>query len=116
MHDLSGRRAILVGGSSGMGLSAARLFLSLGAEVILAGRSATRVKGARQALGDSGRVAALDFDMTDPEQVDAALSRLPGGGIDHLVITAAGATHGPFVQQPVAEVRAMFGAKFWGAW
>ena len=48
--------------------------------------------------------------------MDAALSRLPGGGIDHLVITAASVTHGPFAQQPVAEVRAMFDAKFWAAY
>ena len=116
MHDLSGRRALFVGGSSGMGLSAARLFLSLGAEVILAGRSAARLEAARQALGDARQIAALAFDMTDVDQVNAALSRLPEGGIDHLVITAATVTHGPFAQQPVAEVRAMFDAKFWGAY
>ena len=116
MDDLSGHRALFVGGSSGMGLSAARLFLGLGAEVMLAGRSAARLKAARQALGDAQQIAALAFDMTDVDQVDAALSRLPGGGIDHLVITAVGVTHAPFARQPVAEVRAMFDAKFWGAY
>ena len=58
MHDLSGRRALLVGGSSGMGLSAARFFRSLGAEVILAGCSAARLEAARQALGDARQIAA----------------------------------------------------------
>ena len=84
--------------------------------MILAGRSAGRLDAARQALDGAGPPATLAFDMTDPEQVDQALSRLPAGGIDHLIITAASVTHGPFADQPVAELRAMFDAKFWGAY
>ena len=48
MRDLSGRRALFVGGSSGIGLAAARLFHGLGAEVILAGSSADRLEAIRQ--------------------------------------------------------------------
>lgn len=116
MRDLSGRRALFVGGSSGMGLAAARLFREHGAEVILAGRSIARLEAARQALQDTGAPEVLAFDITDAGQVDQALSRLPAGGIDHLVISAANITHGPFGDQPVAEVRAMFDSKFWGAY
>lgn len=116
MRDLSGRRALFVGGSSGMGLAAARLFHDLGAEVILAGRSIERLEAARRALQDTGVPEVLAFDITDAGQVDQALSRLPAGGIDHLVISAANITHGPFGDQPVAEVRAMFDSKFWGAY
>ncbi|MCC5993235.1 MAG: SDR family oxidoreductase [Rhodobacteraceae bacterium] len=116
MHDLSGRRALFVGGSSGMGLAAARLFHKLGAEVILAGRSASRLDAARQSLGDAGSAATLAFDITDDDAVNEALSHLPAGGIDHLVITAASVTHGPFASQPVTELRAMFDTKFWGAY
>ena len=99
-----------------MGLAAARLFHGLGAEVILAGRSIERLYTAWRALDDTGTFAVLAFDMTDAGQVDQALSRLPAGGIDHLVITAASVTHGPFADQPVAEMRAMFDSKFWGAY
>ncbi|MCC5966341.1 MAG: SDR family oxidoreductase [Natronohydrobacter sp.] len=116
MRDLSGQRALFVGGSSGMGLAAARLFHDLGAEVILAGRSIRRLEAARRALQDTRVPGVLAFDITDAGQVDQALSRLPAGGIDHLVITAATITHGPFGDQPVAEVRAMFDSKFWGAY
>jgi len=116
MRDLSGRRALFVGGSSGMGLAAARLFHGLGAEVILAGRSADRLESARRSLGAAAPAGVLAFDMTDAEQLRQAVSRLPADGIDHLVITAASVTHGPFAEQPVSELRAMFDAKFWGAY
>lgn len=116
MRDLSGRRALFVGGSSGMGLAAARLFHGLGAEVILASRSADRLEAAWQSFGATGPVKVLAFDMTDAEQLRHAVSRLPAGGIDHLVITAASVTHGPFADQPESELRAMFDTKFWGAY
>lgn len=116
MQDLSGRRALFVGGSSGMGLAAARLFHSLGAEIILAGRSEDRLDKAHQGLGAGARVTCSAFDMTDEVQIDHAMSRLPASGIDYLVISAARVTHGPFAGQPVAEVRAMFESKFWGAY
>lgn len=116
MRDLTDRRALFVGGSSGMGFAAARLFHSLGATVILAGRSAARLESAVQTLGNGPAVRSLVLDMTDPDQLDSALLQLPAGGIDHLVISAASVTHGPFATQPVTELRAMFDAKFWGAY
>lgn len=116
MRDLSGRRALFVGGSSGMGLTSARRFQGLGAEVILAGRSIKRLEAARRALDESAATAVLAFDMADAGQVEQALTRMPAGGIDHLVITAANVTHGPFVEKPIADIRAMFDSKFWGAY
>lgn len=116
MADLSRRRALFVGGSSGMGLAAARLFHRLGATVILAGRSTDRLEAARRRFDAAAAVGLLAFDMTDAEQVGTAMARLPAGGIDHLVVTAASVTHGPFAEQPVSEVRAMFDSKFWGAY
>ncbi len=116
MRDLTARRALFVGGSAGMGLASARLFQRLGAEVILAGRSSDRLDAARRTLDATGPVAVLAFDMTEPEQVGEAMSRLEAEQIDFLVITAASVTHGPFAEQPVSELRAMFDSKFWGVY
>ena len=50
MH-LRGTRVIVVGGSSGIGLAAARLTKEAGAEVTIVGRSPVRLKQAQESLG-----------------------------------------------------------------
>jgi NAD(P)-dependent dehydrogenase (short-subunit alcohol dehydrogenase family) len=114
MQDLFGTTALIVGGTSGMGRAAAGLFVARGADVIVAGRRQERVDRTVAELGAPAQGLALD--ITQPMQIERALAALPPGGIDHLVITAASVTHGPFAQQPMDQVRAMFEAKFWGAY
>lgn len=113
MSDLRGQRAMFVGGSSGIGLASACLFRTFGAAVILASRSAARLEAAQARVADA---ETISFDITNEDQVAKALSQLPNESLDYLVVTAARVTHGPFAEQPMAEVRAMFDAKFWGAY
>jgi len=114
MRDLHDRTAFVAGGSSGIGRAVAGLFVARGARVILGGRSETRLARAAEGLGQSART--LSFDITDPSQVAGAVAALPNDGIDWLVVTAAEPVHGPFASQPMAELRALFEAKFWGAY
>lgn len=114
MQDLYGRTALIVGGSSGIGQAAARLFVARGAEVIVAGRDAAKAAAAAADLGAAAR--GMAFDITDPAQIESAVAQLPRHGIDYLVITAASVAHGPFPVQPVAEARQVFEAKFWGTY
>ena len=114
MRDLHDRTALVAGGSSGIGRAVAGLFVARGARVILGGRSPERLEKAAEGLGHSAQTLA--FDIADPAQIDAAVAGLPAQGIDWLVITAAEPVHGPFASQPVAEVRTLFEAKFWGAY
>lgn len=114
MQDLHDRRAFIVGGSSGIGRAAAGLFVARGAGVVLGGRDSQRLAQAVSGLGPAAR--ALPLDVTDPAQIAQAVADLPEGGVDYLVITAATLTHGPFAEQPLAEARAMFESKFWGAY
>jgi NAD(P)-dependent dehydrogenase (short-subunit alcohol dehydrogenase family) len=99
-----------------MGLAAALAFHRHGGELVLAGRSHDRLATARGRFDDPMRVHLSAFDMTDGDQVDAAMARLPADGIDHIVVTAASVTHGPFSDQSLAAIRAMFESKFWVAY
>ena len=99
---LAGRRAIVTGGSKGLGLAIAAELLGEGAAVAICSRNTAELDDAAAALakqaGDSAQIAALACDVTDPEQVtafvDGAAAAL--GGVDILVNNAGGARPGRF--------------------
>ena len=68
MADLSGRVAVVVGSSSGMGRAAARAYAGAGAKVVLAARSAGALEALAAEIGDGA--LACPADATDPAQVD----------------------------------------------
>ncbi|WLE61534.1 SDR family oxidoreductase [Burkholderia plantarii] len=91
--DLSGQVAVVTGGTSGIGLAAARLFLQAGASVAICGRDAGRLAGAEQALRDAfpaARLLAARCDVLDAADV-ARLAEAVGtafGRVDMLVNNA----------------------------
>ncbi|MGO4220239.1 SDR family oxidoreductase [Lysobacter sp. TAF61] len=80
-------RTIIVGGSSGMGLALARALLADGDEVVIVGRTETRLAAARVSLGHADRLTTLAADITQEEQVARLFDRI--GPVDHIVTTAA---------------------------
>jgi NAD(P)-dependent dehydrogenase (short-subunit alcohol dehydrogenase family) len=101
MTQLSGKRCLIVGGTSGIGLAAARRFLAEGARVVIAGRDRARGAVAVQELGGAHFVAA---DARNPEQVamlfDAAGDHL--GGLD-VLYHVAGVSGRKFGDGPLHE-------------
>lgn len=90
---LAGKRVLVTGGGSGLGLSMAKRYASLGARVAITGRSADRLAGAAEEIDPTGeRVHVHPCDVRDfaqvEEMVDGVARRF--GGIDVLVNNAAG--------------------------
>ena len=107
---LAGKKIVVVGGSSGIGLSTAELARKEGAEVIVASRNAERLKAAADRIG----ATAIPTDVTNDDSV-VNLFRA-SGPVDHVVVTAAQLRSGPFKTVLMEDVRATFEGKFWGAW
>ncbi|HSL70317.1 MAG TPA: SDR family oxidoreductase [Longimicrobiales bacterium] len=95
--ELNGQRALITGGSGGIGLAIARVLRSAGAEVLLVARAAGRLQ---RAAADSGAepYAADVSSVAEVERLAAAVLARWDHGPD-LVINAAGA----FALAPLAE-------------
>lgn len=92
-YDLTGRRILITGATSGLGLAAARWCTQLGAEVFAVGRSAERTASVCRSLPSPGIGRPLAADMGDLGQVrDLAAAIVDAGGIDTLVHNAGALT------------------------
>jgi NAD(P)-dependent dehydrogenase (short-subunit alcohol dehydrogenase family) len=107
---LAGKKVVVVGGSSGIGLSTAELAKAQGAEVIIASRNADKVKAAAAKLGAKGIPADVTSDQSVVDLFKAC------GPIDHVVVSAAQLRTGPFKTVPMDDVRGTLEGKLWGAW
>ena len=114
---LSGKVAVVTGGSSGIGLACARLFLEEGASVAICGRSAERLSGAeRQLAGAHGadRVLAAACDVLDSGRVAEFRDRVADrfGRADMLIANAGQARRGGIADLADDEWRAELDLKF----
>ena len=99
--DLTGRVAIVTGGSRGIGLAIARGFARAGARVVVASRKADACAAAVKEIETAGGQAlAVPTHMGEPAALQSLVDRTLGrfGGIDVLVNNAANG-----LAQPVGE-------------
>lgn len=105
---LDGRRALITGASSGIGLGAAAALADQGAEVVLVARRQVELTAVRDAVRDAGgRAETLAMDITDlPGVAEAVAAR---GPFDILVNSAGLARHGPALDTTAKDFDASLG-------
>jgi len=102
LFDLTGRRALVTGGSSGIGAAMARALGLAGARVVLVARREAELQAAAQRIADDGIDAWwIAADLTDVDALRACAREAEGrlGGID-ILVNAAGVN----LRQAFAEV------------
>ena len=97
----NGKKLLVVGGTSGMGLETARMVLEQGGSAVIVGHRADKTEQAREQLSTLGPVAALTADLSSDAGLTALLAALDEhAGID-LLVNAAGV----FFPKPFLEHR-----------
>ncbi|MGJ8589133.1 MAG: SDR family NAD(P)-dependent oxidoreductase [Yoonia sp.] len=112
---LDGKRALVVGGSSGIGLGCAVALADAGAEVTVAARNEARVNQVVAEMTAAGMKAqALVIDVADVAATEAAV--LAAGPFDVLVNAAGFAIHAPATETQEADFDAVSNINFKGAY
>ena len=101
LFDLTGQRALVTGASTGLGRHFALALARSGAEVILAGRTASTLADAVDAVrAEGGKAQAMSLDVSDAASVSAALTALTQAqSLPTILINNAGTT----VSKPILD-------------
>ncbi|KAL3923007.1 MAG: hypothetical protein SGILL_001898 [Bacillariaceae sp.] len=116
--SLKGKKAIVLGGTSGIGLATCKQLVEAGADVIACGRSQERCDAAFRelellAFDDGGSFIAVSLDVLDRPKMEEFFAK--HAGFDYLVAAATGGSRamGPFLEMDPEGFQKSF-AKLWG--
>lgn len=99
-NQFKGKKLLVVGGTSGMGLQTARMVIAEGGSVVIVGQRPEKTEAARKELAALGQVWALTANLTSDEGVAALLKSIDEQHPDiDLLVNAAGV----FVPKPFLE-------------
>jgi gluconate 5-dehydrogenase len=119
LFDLSGRVALVTGGSRGLGLAMAGALAEMGARVAITARKEPELGDARRRLADDGYdVATQVSDLSRPDGaqplVDTVVAQL--GPIDILVNNAGTSWGAPAEEYPLEAWRKVMDLNLTGTW
>ena len=98
MDRLKGKRALITGGTSGIGLETARQFLSEGARVAVTGKNPATLDAARRELGDKALIIPSDASEVEAQKKVAETVQKELGALDVLFVNAGIADLKPVAQ------------------
>lgn len=84
MDRLKGKRALITGGTTGIGLETARQFLGEGARVAITGKNPTTLEKARKELGADVLIIPSDASNVADQKRVAETVRQAFGGLDNV--------------------------------
>src|SRR6202008_2755265 len=109
-RELSGKRIVVLGGSSGIGLAVAQQAVALGATAIIASSNAERVKQAVATL--DGHAEGHTLDLANERDIGIFFQNI--GDFDHLIFTAGDTLQlNELAATDLAKARHAFELRFW---
>lgn len=104
-NQFIGKKMLVVGGTSGVGLETARLVLKQGGSVVIVGSRAEKTEQACQELAAIGTVSSLTTNLTDPESLATLLQVIDQqhSNVDLLVNAAGVFFPKPFLEHQDAD-------------
>ncbi len=104
-NEFKGKKLLVVGGTSGMGLQTARSVLAEGGSAVIVGHRASKTEEARQELAGLGTVGALTADLSSADGLATLLHAIGEQHADvDLLVNAAGVFFPkPFLQHRAAD-------------
>jgi NAD(P)-dependent dehydrogenase (short-subunit alcohol dehydrogenase family) len=110
--EFSGKRIVVLGGSSGIGLAVAQLAVAQGARAIIASSNADRVKQGVATL--DGKAEGHTLDLSNERDIQGFFQKI--GDFDHLVFTAGDTLQlNELAATDLAKARHAFELRYWAA-
>jgi NAD(P)-dependent dehydrogenase (short-subunit alcohol dehydrogenase family) len=116
MGKLENKIALVTGGTTGIGLAAARLLASEGARVTVTGSNPKTLDAARQELSGVAEVIGSDAGASAAIEQLARTFAARGGGVDVLFLNAGVAKFGPILSLDEAAFDETFRVNVRGPW
>ena len=111
-RELSGKRIVVLGGSSGIGLAVAQHAVAQGATAIIASSNAERVKQAVATL--DGKAEGQTLDLSNERDIQNFFQKI--GAFDHLVFTAGDSLQLNVLEATdLTKARLAFELRYWAA-
>ncbi|MFX1254053.1 MAG: SDR family NAD(P)-dependent oxidoreductase [Promethearchaeota archaeon] len=96
-RDLEGKRVVITGGASGIGLATAKRFINEGAKVVILDWNQETLN---KALSSNPKLGGICVDVSNPDDIEGAFKKIDGliGGIDILISNAGISVRKPFLE------------------